>query len=480
MSLFQGQFLFTNQKPEPSLPDWNLVEIDDYTLLSHPLLNYAFAKGNNFELHIIGDVYDWVNPFQTNQQIINSLVKNPTFDKVLEELAGYTGRFIMFYLSSDALHIVNDACAQHEVYYNNSFTTFGSQPKIIELIEKPAPPSNKAASCFFNSKSFLSKKVFYGDKTHVQNIKHLLPNHHLDIKNKRPVRNYPFEPLNQLSLSEVAGRASLMLKGFLKAIAHRERIALAVTAGYDSRVLFLASLELPCAYFVQKHAYMNNTHYDITIPSQLTKMFDKEFTIIPDIPKEQTVYPDDYKASIDFPRFLKIPSVIYHDYTYINGNISEIARNYFGYLKKPSARNLAFLNGYKNAKAVINEYQNWIDSNNNLFKANGYNLLDMFYWEEKMGNWAAKAKTEGCAMGQKFVSPFNSRLLLTILLSTDRKLRDSHNNVLYNRIIELLAPEALNIPINPCRKRNIIGVMQTLRLYNTYRYIGVKLQMLKP
>ncbi|MDD2279240.1 MAG: hypothetical protein PHS05_09300, partial [Bacteroidales bacterium] len=192
MSLFQGQFLFTNQKPEPSLPDWNLVEIDDYTLLSHPLLNYAFAKGNNFELHIIGDVYDWVNPFQTNQQIINSLVKNPTFDKVLEELAGYTGRFIMFYLSSDALHIVNDACAQHEVYYNNSFTTFGSQPKIIKLIEKPAPPSNKAASCFFNSKSFLSKKVFYGDKTHVQNIKHLLPNHHLDIKNKRPVRNYPF------------------------------------------------------------------------------------------------------------------------------------------------------------------------------------------------------------------------------------------------------------------------------------------------
>lgn len=480
MSLFQGQFLFTKQIPESHLTDWNKVEIDDYTLLSHPSLNITSAKGNNFELHLIGDVYEWVNPFQTNQQILNSLVKNPTFDKVLEELAGYTGRFLLFYLSSDALHIVNDACAQHEVYYNNSFTAFGSQPKIIGLVDKHSPLTNKAANNFFKSKSFLSKKVFYGNKTHVHNIKHLLPNHHLDIKNKRIVRNYPFEPLNHLSLNEAAGRASLMLKGFLKAIAHRERIALAVTAGYDSRVLFLASLELPCNYFVQKHLYMTNTHHDITIPSQLTKMFGKEFTIIPDIPKQQTVYPEGYETSIDFPRFLNIPSVLYQDYTYVNGNISEIARNYYGYLKKPSARNLAFLNGYKNARAVINEYQDWIDSNENLFKTNGYNLLDMFYWEERMGNWAAKAKTEGCAMGQKFISPFNSRLLLTILLSTDRKLRDSHSNVLYNRTIELLEPEALNIPINPCRKRKIIEFMRTLRIYNTYRYIGIKLQMLKP
>jgi len=172
--------------------------------------------------------------------------------------------------------------------------------------------------------------------------------------------------------------------------------------------------------------------------------------------------------------------VVYSGFTYINGNISEIARNYFGYQKKPTARNLAFLNGYKNSKAVINEYQDWMDKNVPLFEKFGYNLLDMFYWEEKMGNWCAKAKTEGFAMGVKSISPFNSRQLLTLLLSTNRKHRDSFNNVLYNRIIELLAPEAACLPINPNKKHKLIGIMKTLHIYNTYRYIGTKLQLLRP
>ncbi|HPF94510.1 MAG TPA: hypothetical protein PLV65_11240, partial [Tenuifilaceae bacterium] len=87
---------------------------------------------------------------------------------------------------------------------------------------------------------------------------------------------------------------------------------------------------------------------------------------------------------------------------------------------------------------------------------------------------------EGNAMGVKSISPFNSRQLLTLLLSTNRKHRDSFNNVLYNRIIELLAPNATSIPINPSKKHKLIGIMKTLHIYNTYRYIGTKLQLLRP
>jgi hypothetical protein len=480
MSLYSGQFLLTKQKPNFEFDGWNTQQVEDFFLFTHPMLNYTLAKSNEVELHLIGDLYDWVNPFQTNQQILNSLAKHNDLSEFLSELAGYTGQFAIIYSSSTLFYLICDACAQQEVYYTINFSSFGSQPKIISLTEQQSLNPNKDVCCFFKSKSFVSKKVFYGDKTHMQNVRHLRPNHYIDIRNKKIIRSYPTEPLKPLPLDEVAGRASVMLKGYLKAIAHRERIALAVTAGYDSRVLFLASLELPCVYFVQKHAYMSNTHYDITIPSQLTKLFNKEFTIIPDLPSEQIAYPEHYEKSIDFPRFPKIPSVVYSGFTYINGNISEIARNYFGYQKKPTARNLAFLNGYKNSKAVINEYQDWMDKNVPLFEKFGYNLLDMFYWEEKMGNWCAKAKTEGFAMGVKSISPFNSRQLLTLLLSTNRKHRDSFNNVLYNRIIELLAPEAACLPINPNKKHKLIGIMKTLHIYNTYRYIGTKLQLLRP
>jgi hypothetical protein len=114
-----------------------------------------------------------------------------------------------------------------------------------------------------------------------------------------------------------------------------------------------------------------------------------------------------------------------------------------------------------------------------LFHNNGYHVLDMFYWEEKMGNWAAKAKTEANALGQNLISPFNSTELLTILLCTRRSHRDSHKNKLYNRIAELMEPKAIGIPINPCRKQKVITTMKALRIYNLYRYLGVKLQLLK-
>lgn len=477
MELFQGQFLFTKLKTDCILPSWNRCEVEGYTLFTHPLLNHTTAKSEHTELHLLGDIYDWVNPFQNNEQILASLAKNESWDNFLVELASYSGRFIIIYLSANAFYIINDACAQLEVYHNNSFSAFGSQPKIIKLVNKHYPYTDKTEVNFFRSKAFLSKGVYYGNKTHVQNIKHLLPNHHLNIRGKKMVRNYPTEPIIHMPVNEAAGRAVIMLTGYLKAIAHRERIAIALTAGYDSRVLFLASLNLPTAYFLHRHSRMSNTHYDITISDQLIKMFKKEFAVIPTIPPEQTVYPNSYALSLDFPRYWSIPVMIYNEHTYITGNIGKIARNYFGYHKKPSARYLSLLSGYKNAKAVVSEYQEWLDTNEALFASHGYSVLDMFYWEEIMGNWGAKAKTESYALGMKAISPFNSRLLLTILLSTERKFRDAYNNTLYNRIIELLAPEALDIPINPTKTYRFTKALRFLRLYSAFSYLDSQLQM---
>lgn len=477
MELFQGQFLFTKLKTEGILLQWNRCEIEEFTLLSHPNLSHTQVLHENTEIHLLGEIYDWVNPFQTNEQILTSLAKHDSWENFLDELASYTGRFVIIYRSEEHLFILNDATAQHEIYYNNNFAVFGSQPKIIELVNKHYPHTEKVELNFFKSKAFLNRGVFYGNKTHVQNIKHLQPNHHLNIKSRKLIRHYPGEPLIHMPVNEAAGRAGIMLKGYLKAIAHRERLAMGVTAGYDSRVLFLSSLDLPCNYFVHTHPHMSNTHDDITISDRLTKLFDKELTIIPTIPRQQAVYPKSYAQSIDFPRFWHLPGVVFSEHTYITGNVGKIARNYLGYNKKPSARYLALLSGYKNAKAVINEYQEWLDTNEKLFASFGYNTLDMFYWEEIMGNWGAKTNSESYALGMKLVSPFNSRLLLTILLSTERKSRDAHTNALFDKIIELLAPEAVGIPLNQVRRHKAIEILRRLRLYNAYRFLDAQLQI---
>ena len=48
-------------------------------------------------------------------------------------------------------------------------------------------------------------------------------------------------------------------------------------------------------------------------------------------------------------------------------------------------------------------------------------------------------KTERNALSQNVVSPFNSRNLLTHMLSTNRSDRDSHFNKLYDLIISVLS-----------------------------------------
>jgi hypothetical protein len=477
MELFKKQFILS--KTRVDLPTWKEAQIKDYTLQVHPDLPYTSVQNGNTEIHLLGDLYDWVIPFQTNLQILNSLKESDSIFEYIEQLENISGQFVLIFKIGENLFIHTDACAQCEVYYDTTFSTFASQPKLLSRAIELIPHEDQNLNNFFNSTEFLSKKVYFGNITHARNVKHLQPNHHIDITNHKVVRHFPMVPIKPVPLDESAGRATVMILGYLKAIAHRYRMAMAVTAGYDSRVLFLSSIDLPCQYFVYKHSYMNDDHFDITVPQTLTNIYDKKFDIIPDLPKSETTYGDDYEQSIDFPRFPPLPSKGYQEHIYVNGNISEVGRNYFGYHKNINAKDLAYLNGYKKNKFVIAEYEEWIKNNKAIFDTFGYNLLDMFYWEEKMGNWAAKAKTEGNALGLNQVSPFNSMGLLNIMLSSRRELRDSHHNILYNRIIELIDPNSLKIPINPNRKQNIIRLMKKLKVYNIYRFIGVKLQLLK-
>jgi hypothetical protein len=477
MDIFKRQFILSKTKVD--LPSWEEIQIKDYTLQIHPDLPYTTVQKGKTEIHLIGDLYDWVIPFQTNLQILESLNEGDSVLNYIQQLENISGQFLIIFKIGDCLFMHTDACAQFEVYYDTSFSVFASQPKLINRAIELTPYKDEELNAFFDSKEFSSKGVFFSNTTHASNVKHLMPNHHIDITNGSNVRHFPIVPIKPVPLDESAGRATVMIKGYLKAIAHRYRMAMAVTAGYDSRVLFLSSLDLPCQYFVYKHSYMNDDHVDIALPQILTSLFDKKLDIIPDIPKDQTQYGDAYEQSIDFPRFPPIASKGYDEHVYVNGNISEVARNYFGYHKNINAKDLAYLNGYKKNKFVIAEYEEWIKRNKVIFEKFGYDTLDMFYWEEKMGNWAAKAKTEGNALGLNQVSPFNSMGLLNILLSSRRELRDSHNNILYNRIIELSEPKAKRIPINPSRKQKIIRLMKKIKIYNLYRFIGVKLQLLK-
>ncbi|MCF6350827.1 MAG: hypothetical protein L3J23_07340 [Flavobacteriaceae bacterium] len=475
------QFLLTTKKIKSKYKSTKIIGF--YNLYYGEKLNVNSVLKKNIEIHLLGDFYDWENPKSTNQQIINNLVtENLKIEDLLLKTNKYSGEFIIIFIKNTKCYLFNDACSQREIYYSDDFSSFGSQLKLFKNISKAIKIRNKDENSneYYFSDVFKKNKLHIGNKTNFENIKHLMPNHFIDISKKKEIRFFPVMAKIEIPLDIVAKKASIMLKGYLKAISLRKKMILGVTAGYDSRVLFLASLGLNCKYYVNKTNEMNDNHYDIIYAKKLTAIYRKKLNII-EKDFNQLNTDTRYKNSVDFPRFLNIGIETKDNEIVINGNISEIARNFYGYHKNATSKDLSFLSGKSNQEYAIKEYDKWL-KNKIEFTKLGYNYLDMFYWEEKMGIWQAKAKTESYALNRNVTTPYNSRDLLTLLLSTKRKYRDSHFNKLYDKIIFNLSnnnKSVKKLPINLSKRTIIIRLLKRFGLYNWYREIGVKTQKLK-
>jgi hypothetical protein len=265
-----------------------------------------------------------------------------------------------------------------------------------------------------------------------------------------------------------------MLKGFLTAAAHRYPLRMGVTAGYDSRVLFLASLGLDCAYYVSK---LDGNEIDIAISHQLVEAHGKQITIA----AGESNVSEDLKLlqdqSLDFPRY-RNHNNFESNSMLINGNVSEIARCFYGRMEGVTVDDLLFCEKYQGDPFVRKVFQEWLETNSTLFEVNGLHVLDMFYWEERMGNWAAKGKTES-SLSTSIYSPFCSRKLLVTLLSTSRKDRDSHFNVLYDEMIRAMSPAAVKIPINPTAENRRIRLLKNLGMFYVLKHVARRYRQLR-
>jgi hypothetical protein len=473
LDLFRRQFLFTKQN-HFELP-WTKFKIRDFYLYIHPELEISHISNDDIELYLLGFIYDYEDPSCTNLDILLKLSNSQTIEDLIENLAVYSGHFAIIFSSIDSLILLNDACAQFEIYYDTSLSNFGSQPKLLGKVIQALPYQSGKSADFYSSSLFHSWRIFIGETTHLENIKHLRSNHYINITQKSISRYFPKNVIHPISIENASTIVAAMLKGFIKAAALRNKIYMPVTAGWDSRVLFFASLDLDCQYYITKLKDMGDRHYDIVVPKRLTKSYNKNFAILTEVPyneKDQLIL----NVSIDFARKQYKSDTLYKDHVNINGNISEIGRNYYGCFSSVSSEELSILYGLPSNSFASNQFEKWLEANSQMFLEMGFNTLDMFYWEEKMGNWAAKAKTEMNSLGIPIYSPFCSHKLLETLLSTPRDSRDKHLNKLYTAIIHQLVSEAKDIPINPTTKNTIKILLKKIGIYHTYEATRLKVR----
>ncbi|MDZ7739357.1 MAG: hypothetical protein U5K32_09920 [Bacteroidales bacterium] len=475
---YRKQFILTCSK-DFDLP-WESKSIDSYRLYFHPELETYHTRNGDLELYLLGFLYDYRKPELGNSEILELLSRSSSFEEFIESLSHFSGHFVIIYHSGDDLRILNDAGAQKEIYYDSNFTSLGSTPKLLGRSVRVVPHTSPDAISFYSSSEFLRRKEYIADTTHLKNIHHLFANHSIDLNKKQVERYFPNKAIEPVSVSRASELAREMLTGFIKAASLRKKLSMGVTGGYDSRTLFLASVGVDCRYYVSKLDHMSDDHYDITVPLRLTESFNKEFKVITDRRDLDTDEKRLMDESIDYPRYPKKLGEFFNDHIIVNGSLSEIARNVFEYHRKVNGKDLAYLYGYMNDRFVEKEYQEWLDNSKHYFRDYGYNVLDMFYWEERIGNWAAKAKTEMSSLGREVYSPYSSHLLLETLLSTPRRQRDRQRNKLYNLIIKEFSPENSNIPVNPHSKNKLQKLMKTMGIYDLSQKTRLKLRLRPP
>jgi hypothetical protein len=476
--MFKKQFLLTKKDIEP-FDNFTKIKIGSYFLHYHNDLEFSKSVSSNKSIFLLGSLYSWKNPQFNNQEILDELFSTKDLSDFLVEISKFYGEYVAIYKYNDNIILLNDACAQREIYHDTSFEAFGTQPKIISKVINQEVYDDIAAKDYYGSDFFLKKRVFVSNATHKKNIKHLLANHYINITSKEVKRFYPIVAKHELPLDKVAKEASEILKGFVKAISLRHNIIMPVTGGYDSRLLFLASLSIKsqCKYFVSKHSYMSDNHNDIVIPKKLTALYNKEFTVVEEKDTPKNEFKREYIDSIDFPRYVTISNIANKNNVLLNANISEVSSCLLGSHKNIDALDLAVLTSQEPYKFPVTQYKNWLKKTNTETEGLGYHILDLFYWEEFESNWVAKLKTEGNAINLNVLSPFNSRYLLNLLLSSDRSKRGLFNNKLYDRIIYYLSENnkaVISLPLNPDLPTKVYRLMSKLRILRYYQSYKLK------
>lgn len=460
---FRRQFLLSIAPIRP-LTSWKCLQIDQYYLYSHPDLEVNRVTDSKKSMVLIGSLFDPVEPEKGNADILKDVLASAnSMDSLFPQIKRYVGSYALFYKDDSHSVILHDALGLREIYYctKNTQIVCGSQPNLIAKFANPnIGPTNDPDLLEFYSKHskdlrWSPQYKWIGDETYYEGVKHLLPNHYLDINRREPRRYWPNESIKRLNLEEAVSRSCSFLQGSIRAMAHRHSLMMAVTAGTDSRTLMAASRGVKDKiYYYINNQGLGHSHPDISVPTKIFDSIGVPFHVH-DVPMEVDESFRRIFMSNTFFASERILSTIYNVYFRNLGEkvnilgIGEIGRTRYG--KEPKKLNsyrMIYKLGYNAGSYVIRQGENILAELLPVGKEYGLNVLTLLYWEHTMGNWGATGNSESDIAIEE-LNPYDSHLLYEIFLGVDAKYTKYNKSILFKEIIRKMWPELLEWPINP-------------------------------
>ena len=458
--MFINQYLI-HQEDRLLVQGYNKISFCGFTIEHDPNLNLIISEFNKRSIVLFGYIIDPLNPKKSDSNILKELceisISNEAFFSGLQR---FSGRYVIFYKYEDQFIVLSDALGLRQIYYYTRNDTFvlSSSPELILksfLIEPTIDP--RISSLLENDEYKFHESPWLGDKWIDKRIQKVLPNHYLDIF-KKNIHRTPFF-IKSLSKTLTVEYASEILKGSLTAIKDRyEKVLIPLTSGWDSRLILGASAHLKSLIeyyiFINDSKQMNSP--DAVISSRLAENLDINFKII-----HPASLNSDFKKKFSdiflYPRILpKTRHIQWHYYNNIdrnainiNGSGGEILRRVYQYYEKKGGVDIDTLLRTRVYNDFFkSEIEEWYSKTIDFVDSYNLQILDLFYWEQRLGNWHALFDYEQDIAIEEF-TPFNNKDLLLSILQLAPELRQKYNPWICIEIMKKLWPEVLSEPFNP-------------------------------
>ena len=360
----------------------------------------------------------------------------------LDTLDFLGGRFAIIAGDSRGVRIYQDAVGMRSVYYSTTHKIASSHLYLLNdcLPHTPDPldrPSRNR-SIMFNQTSFLD-------------IKSCLPNFYLDFNEQRLVRFFPRgeNKYTKLSDEEKISLVEKLLKSeFSYCFDTYGTIVLALTGGTDSRVSLAFAKNQIENLQTFTHAYSGKRPKSLAGQMRIQDE-DIVSQILGDIPlnhmilkkntnnqltEEQLAIVDRNTFRYSANSFLPLYTANFPDENtfYIPSQFHEIGqcyfrkrglKNYISSIKTSYHRRLRSLGSVDDIKDAMGDFfEQGIELLGYEGELYGYEMLDLFYWEERMGRWMAEVMNETDVAFEPFI-PYNMRVILDISLSFEQPKR---------------------------------------------------------
>lgn len=462
--LYRRQFLLARQ-PLAELEGWGISPVGRYYLHVHPDLQVTVVSDSIKTLTLLGYLFDPADPQADNQEILRRvIVATKDFTGLTLALKPYPGRYALIYQDGECFNLLQDALALREVYYcqRENKVICGSQPNLLVRFSEPKISESTDPELLDFVRHHLPRvrdgRLWGGDGTPYESVKHLLPNHYLDIARLESGRYWPNTQLKRIEIDEAVAKCATFLKGTLDAAAHRHPLMLAVTAGLDSRSLLAASKDVASSvlFFVIQHGRLNERSSDIRIPKELFTRLGLPFHVLQaprDVPEEfRRVFLENTLCAREtlLPEIYNIYFKEHGDKLNILG-VGEVGRTkFYDEPKNVSPYYLAYMIKHRRSSYAVRECGKWLESARPIARQYGLNIMTLFWWEVLIGTWGAVGNSESDIAIEEF-DPFASHHIYELMLSVDAKYRTFKDNIFFDELIRFMWPELLEVPVNPPR-----------------------------